>query len=594
MSDKLRNFFKTGVPPAPGGATATAEDQVCRADDAPVCQEEAPQVCEAPPEQQVCVDDGSAPPATTPPQAPALKKIIVLVPSPSAPGIDAEFTATGEYADGTKKDLSYAVTWTSSDPKVITILKTGGQTKAEGKATITAKDPASGVTGSAVIEVKAPAVKKINLSSSPGALPVGDHAWFGATAEYDDGTTKNVTLDVDWSSSAPKVATVGNPGDKNEVVTLAEGKATITAKDPKSGVSGSATIEVKGALPAAPNAKAIKKIVVMVPTYPVKPGVHAGFEATAELADGTKKDVTYSVKWTSSAPNVITSDGLTKADGKATITAKDPASGVSGSAVIEVKSPVLKSIKLDPENLELVGGGSDTLVGGAPKFKATGVYADAADKDITNEVTWSSSAPKIVSIDKTGQTTVAGVGTATITAKHPSGVSASTKISSVPPAAGAKPIKVQVVIKDNALNGYQAEVEFKSPGAKPVQVGAIINGNVVDFGNLTLMPEGTLRFMAVSTGKPGPMPQGVTTYKLPASGLMTFNAVLEKKTAKVTAKTSEEAASKVGAKGTVGVEIEVISLGGEVSAEDEKKQGKEMSIEYEVTWTTDNLELSQK
>src|SRR5205085_8310633 len=98
-----------------------------------------------------------------------------------------------------------------------------------------------------------------------------------------------------------------------------------------------------------------------------------------------------------------------------------------------------------------------------------------------------------------------------------------------------------------------------------------------------LMPEGSFRFQAVSATS-DVSPSGVATYKLPASGLLKFSAVQKARPPlKVTAKTAEEATEKLGLKGTVGVEIKVVKLEGEVSKEDEKKKSQELSFEWEVT-----------
>jgi len=65
---------------------------------------------------------------------------------------------------------------------------------------------------------------------------------------------------------------------------------------------------------------------------------------------------------------------------------------------------------------------------------------------------------------------------------------------------------------------------------------------------------------------------------------MKFKPIQHSKTVKVRAKTMEEATEKIGVKGSVGLEFEILKVGGEVSKESGYKRGFEQEVEQEVEW----------
>ena len=60
----------------------------------------------------------------------------------------------------------------------------------------------------------------------------------------------------------------------------------------------------------------------------------------------------------------------------------------------------------------------------------------------------------------------------------------------------------------------------------------------------------------------------------------------------MTATTSEEAASKVGAKGTAGIDFKIISLGAEVSGEESRTKGESVSKSWKVTLPTSTFKVT--
>ncbi|MGH8446607.1 MAG: BACON domain-containing protein, partial [Solimonas sp.] len=93
-------------------------------------------------------------------------------------------------------------------------------------------------------------ITDISLDSDRGDPPIaqGIARHFSALATYASGYQQNLTQQLTWSSSNARVASVNDVGsDKGTVQPLLPGTATITATDPASSVSDSATLEIQAA-----------------------------------------------------------------------------------------------------------------------------------------------------------------------------------------------------------------------------------------------------------------------------------------------------------------------------------------------------------
>ncbi|SRR5258706_9598737 len=112
-------------------------------------------------------------------------------------------------------------------------------------------------------------------------------------------------------------------------------------------------------------------------------------QAVGTYDDGSKKDITGSVKWTPSpATGVITvsTGGLVTgvAGGSATVTAK---SGIITSSPLTIVVGTLSSITITP-----AGSTISKSATGTQQFAATGHYSGVTTtQDITNTVTWTAS-----------------------------------------------------------------------------------------------------------------------------------------------------------------------------------------------------------
>lgn len=161
--------------------------------------------------------------------------------------------------------------------------------------------------------------------------------------------------------------------------------------------------------------------------------------------------------------------------------------------------------------------------------------------------------------------------------------------------AGWKKSRVLVTIKNflgEPLSNHRLFAEFQAPNVATQTHMVDVRGGSAIFSDIWLQPSGTLRLMAVRIGEPAPVPQGVIQYTLPRNNQLRLDAQQEHRDVIVTATSSSEAASKVGAKGTVGVDFEVFSAGGEVSSEESRTRGRTRSLQYTIRTPTGALQIS--
>jgi uncharacterized protein YjdB len=329
---------------------------------------------------------GTSSTTTTGGGQPRLKSIQVTAANLSlVTGTTEQFTATGTYSSGGPQDLTSSATWSSSNSAVATISSGGSVTaKAQGSTTITATSGT--VSGSATLTVTATlvsiAVTPVNPSIAPGTTEA-----FKATGTYSDSSTQDITDTVTWSSSAAGVATISNGVSTQGVATaVAHGSSTITAT--LGTISNSTTLTVTNGV--------LQSIVVTPANSTVALGTVRQFTATGTYLDGsttTTQDITDIVTWSSSSVSVasITISGATTALKTGTTTITATLGTISGNTQLTVNVANLSSIAIQP---------GDTTIAEATtvQFSAVGTFSDGSTRNITNQVTWSSSNTAVATI----------------------------------------------------------------------------------------------------------------------------------------------------------------------------------------------------
>jgi uncharacterized protein YjdB len=310
---------------------------------------------------------------------------VTLTTSSVAAGLPDQLTATGEYSDGTSKDLTASVAWTSSDTNVATVSTAGAVTTlVQGSAKITGT--LSGVSGSITLTVNAPNIKTLAVSSTSASIARGTTVQFTATATLTNGTTENATGLVVWSSSNTSVASVNLNGAQGLMMGVAAGTATITAT--ANGVSASANLTVTNATLTSINVTPVNALIPL--------GTVQQFTATGTFSDSTTQDITGTVAWTAAPTSVasITVSGLATGKDLGSVTITATSGTINNSVSATVNAADLSSIAVLPATPTIAQNTTE-------QFSAIGTFDDGSTHNLTAQVTWSSSNTAVASIGKT-------------------------------------------------------------------------------------------------------------------------------------------------------------------------------------------------
>ena len=139
-------------------------------------------------------------------------------------GETEQFVATGTTAGGTTRDVTPGAAWTSSKPEIATINSSGLATAvAAGTTVITAKYQEG--SAQTFLTVTSATLSSIAISPTNTSIAIGATKQYTATGTYSDGTTRNITGTVSWSSN-PNVATISTSG---LATGISSGSTVITA-----------------------------------------------------------------------------------------------------------------------------------------------------------------------------------------------------------------------------------------------------------------------------------------------------------------------------------------------------------------------------
>jgi hypothetical protein len=245
-----------------------------------------------------------------------------------------------------------------------------------------------------------PKLVSISVTPTNPVIPRDGHTrQLTATGAFSDGSTVDLSDTLTWTSSNTAAALVDNAG---LVTSVRPGAATITARTPMGKkLSGSTTLTVTDytSVLIVPDAPYIDPVYVAL-------GDIAQLRAIATYTDGSTVELTNTVSWTSTAPNVAAVDGhglvtTTLATGAATIIAKY-GTALSDTIPVNVQSAELRRVDITPDSVT-------ASVGSSVQFTAVGTYSDGTTQNLGScspQLLWSSSDPSGVAISCTGLATV--------------------------------------------------------------------------------------------------------------------------------------------------------------------------------------------
>jgi uncharacterized protein YjdB len=336
-------------------------------------------------------------------------------------GMTDVFKARATFSDGTDQNISEQCDWSIQNPALASVDNVNpGKGAVTGVAlgNTTVKASCSGMIATGTVQVIGH-LASISVTPNPFSAEASVQKQFRASGLYDDGSTKDLTRSLDWSSSNPAVATVDNNKDRGNVTMLAKGMTNITAMD-NAGHSGSAALTVIGDL---------TNLAIVTPNgfTTLRGSTAVRFQAQGTFSDGSKQFLTGKIVWASSNPSIarVSNDPADigtvtggNTEGVATITVTSGVNPqIQASLQVTVKG-ILTSFSLTPTTLTI------------PLNQTRPVAAKASYNDgvqgvtVTKSVTFQSSNTAVAQVSNTpgsqGIVTAAGHGSASISAVDPS------------------------------------------------------------------------------------------------------------------------------------------------------------------------------
>jgi Pectate lyase superfamily protein/Ricin-type beta-trefoil lectin domain-like/Bacterial Ig-like domain (group 2) len=248
---------------------------------------------------------------TKPAAAPVAETPIAMAISPQtpilAPGKATQLSLTASYKDSPTTDATKAAVWSASNPDVVSIAAGG-----ELSCVATGSGQISGTSAGITATITASCLSgQIVISGTQTSTIVGTTVQLKASANYADGSTRDITSTATWSSSAPLVASLGSSGVQT---CLSNGSSQISAS-------------------SAGDTSATAPIACVVPNLAISPaaistaiGRPISVTATITGNNGSTTNVNSSVKWASGSSilaSIGSSNFVCVAPGSTTLSASD-------------------------------------------------------------------------------------------------------------------------------------------------------------------------------------------------------------------------------------------------------------------------------
>jgi uncharacterized protein YjdB len=143
---------------------------------------------------------------------PTLKSVTVTPLTPSIEeGSTEQMTATGTYDDGSTKNITGSVSWSSDNAAVFTVSHSGLIT-ANHAGTATVKATSATISGSTTVSVTVGNLSSITITPTDATITSSETRQYTATGTLDNGSQVDITDSVTWSSSNKSVATISSGG----------------------------------------------------------------------------------------------------------------------------------------------------------------------------------------------------------------------------------------------------------------------------------------------------------------------------------------------------------------------------------------------
>ena len=352
-----------------------------------------------------------------------------------AKGTTKQYTATGTYTDGSTLDITSLVSWNSSSTGNVAISNgtgTEGLATGAGQGSSTIQASLNGITSnSSTLTVTQATLSSIAIGGN-ATITAGATNQYTAIGAFTDGTTQDITSLVTWSSSSTTAATISNAdGSNGQASAISAGTSSITASIP-SGVNGIVTtgggtiISNSSTLTVNPSIT-LSSISVSPNGISLPTGFTQQYTAIGTYSNGTTRDITSEVAWSSSSTSIATiggSTGLATTVATGTTTISATLDNKTGSKTLTVNSLTVSSIYIGRDAYLPLYSDEPTNSNKSIKYyTALATFSNGSQIDVTDVATWTSSNSSVAAVDnlspnKGKATAVSTGGPTTITASY--------------------------------------------------------------------------------------------------------------------------------------------------------------------------------
>jgi hypothetical protein len=329
-----------------------------------------------------------------PPSGPATLQSITITPGIAtiAQGTTQAFTATGNYSDGSTKDLTPTAQWSCLLPNMAMVSNsspTQGLATGISPGTVVISASSGNFTNSAQLTITGATLASLAVTPVTTTIGFENQQQYKAVATFSDMSTQDVTNLANWTIPSGSFITAYSG--------LAIGNSVGTMFDVNASFGGQST----QSLTTPPTLTVDLSNLVSVAVQPANPTIanntDVTFSAVGTFNDGSTRDVTSLVtEWSSSnsavAVNNVSPNAFTAAatgvplPTTATITATIGTFSPIAPATLTVSDATLQSIAVSPASATIA---PTTQI----NYTATGTFSDGSTQDLTSLVKWSTTNP---------------------------------------------------------------------------------------------------------------------------------------------------------------------------------------------------------
>jgi LruC domain-containing protein len=295
-------------------------------------------------------------------------------------GLQGKITAVGTFSDGTTKDITSEIKFSTTGKIFIDqstgVYSTNGTEKASVSAHI------GSLSNTLSITVTEAILSSISVTSDKSSLAKGVKAKLIATGIFTDNSTVDLTNSSTWITDSNDdgindtlIGKVDTTEFMGEFSSLNPGTVTVKAVQGK--ISGSTKITVTPAT--------LVTISLGSPKF-IANGLELSLAALGTYSDNSTQDLTSLAIWSSSGKATIgngnLSSGIIKTNGEETVTITANVNGKIATVLITVLPAEITSLSISSSEIVQAKGTSQ-------KIQIGGIFTDGSIRDITSQVTFS-------------------------------------------------------------------------------------------------------------------------------------------------------------------------------------------------------------